>query len=155
MSRSTPTPAQARMRAIHPGVGLGQGVAVVALGGGLGAMARWGLSSALPSASGHLPWTTLLINVVGSGLLAALPLLPAARRRAWAGLLVGTGMLGGFTTMSTASVDTFTLLDEHHAALALVYCLGTVGAALTAVLLVDRLSTLADRAEAESAGWDE
>jgi fluoride exporter len=155
MSRSTPTPAQARIRALHPGVGLGQGVAVVALGGALGAVARWGLESAFPAATGHFPWTTLLINVVGSGMLAALPLLPAARRRAWVGLLVGTGMLGGFTTMSTASVDTFVLLDAHHVVLALAYCLGTVGAALTAVLLVDRLSTFGDRAEAENAGWDE
>src|SRR4051794_8005231 len=107
MSRNTPTAPGARVRAPHPGVGLGRGAAGGALGGAGGAVARWALESAFPAGSDQFPWTTLLINVVGSALLAALPLLPAARRHAWLGLLIGTGALGGFTTMSTASVDTF------------------------------------------------
>jgi CrcB protein len=136
---------------LHPGLG----ALAVSVGGALGAVARWALETAFPAATGHFPWTTLVINVVGSGLLAGLPLLPAARRRAWLGLLLGTGVLGGFTTMSTASVETFVLLDEHHVVLALIYCLGTLAAALAAVLVVDRLTTLADRDDAEREGWDE
>ena len=54
--------------------------------------------------------------------------------------------------MSTASVDTFVLLDGHHVLMALAYCLGTLAAALAAVLLVDRLTTLPDRDDAESGG---
>ncbi len=135
----------------HPGLG----ALAVSVGGALGAVARWALETAFPATTGHFPWTTLLINVVGSGLLAGLPLLPAARRRAWLGLLLGTGVLGGFTTMSTASVDTFVLLDGHHVLMALAYCLGTLATALAAVLIVDRLTTLPDRDDAERAGWDE
>jgi CrcB protein len=138
-------------RALHPGLG----ALAVSVGGALGAVARWALETAFPISTGHFPWATLLINVSGSALLAALPLLPTARRHAWVGLFVGAGLLGGFTTMSTASVDTFTLLDEHHVLLALGYCFGTVAAALAAVLVVDRLTTLADRSAAEEAGWDE
>jgi len=131
------------------------GSAVTALGGALGATIRWALESASPVAEGHFPWVTFAINVVGSALLAALPLLPAARRHAWVGLLLGTGVLGGFTTMSTASVETFALLAHDHLALAAAYCLGTLGVALAAVVAVDRLTTIADRARARAEGWDE
>ena len=144
-----------RARTLHPGVGLGQGVLLVAAGGALGAVARWALTTEFPASAGQFPWTTLLINVVGSALLAALPLLSAARHRSWVGLFVGTGVLGGFTTMSTASVDTFNLLDGHHVVTAVVYCLGTLAAAVAAVLVVDRLTTPSERAAAEDAGWDE
>lgn len=130
------------------------GCAAAAVGGAVGAVARWVLESASPAPDGHFPWTTFAINVVGSALLAALPLLPSARRHAWVGLLLGTGVLGGFTTMSTASVETFALLDQQHPALAVAYCLGTLGAALAAVSAVDHLTTFADRASARDAWWD-
>ncbi len=57
--------------------------------------------------------------------------------------------------MSAASVDTFNLLDGHHVVAALCYCLGTLAAALAAVLVVDRLTTPTERADADLAGWDE
>ena len=103
------------------------------LGGAVGALARWGLTEAFPVSAGHFPWVVLVINVTGSALLAAVPLVPAARRVPWVAVFLGTGILGGYTTMSAASVDTFTLLDEGHPALALAYSLGTLAAALLAV----------------------
>src|SRR3954452_7394333 len=121
------------------------GVLATAAGGAFGALARWELETAFPAADGRFPWTVFSINVVGATLLAALPLLPLARRRRWVGVFLGTGVLGGFTTMSTASTDTFTLLDGHHVVLALAYCLGTLAVALIAVSVVDRLSTPEDR----------
>ena len=141
-------------RSVHP-LHPGLGALAVSVGGALGALARWGLTSAFPVATGHFPWPMLLINVAGSGLLAALPLLPVARRHAWVGLLIGTGILGGFTTMSAASVETFTLLRGDETLLALLYCLGTLAAALAVVLVVERLTTPAERDKAEDAGWDE
>jgi CrcB protein len=153
MPRPMRTPA--RVRTLNPALGLRQGALVVAVGAALGAVVRWALETAFPAHAGQFPWTTLLINVVGSALLAGVPLLTAARHRSWVGLFVGTGILGGFTTMSTASVDTFMLLDHHHVVSALLYCLGTLAAAIAAVLAVDRWTTLADRAGAEEAGWDE
>ena len=140
---------------LHPGVAAGSAALLVGAGGALGAVARWATAAAFPVAVGQFPLTTLMINVVGSALLAALPMLPTARRHSWVGLFIGTGVLGGFTTMSAASVDTLTLLREGHVAVAVAYCLGTVLAALAAVLVVDRLTSEAARAAAEDAGWDE
>jgi fluoride exporter len=144
-----------RAHSLHPGLPPGAAALVVGVGGAIGAVARWALTEAFPAEAGRFPWTTLLINAGGAALLAALPLLPAARRHSWVGLLVGTGILGGFTTMSAASVDTLTLLRDQHIGVALTYWLGTLLAALAAVLAVDRLTSPADRHEAEDAGWDE
>ena len=105
--------------------------------------------------AGRFLWTTLLINVVGSGLLALLPLFPAVRRRQWLGLLLGTGFLGGFTTMSAASAETFALLERGDVGLGLAYSLGTLAAALAAVLLVDSLTTDKQRREFETGEGDE
>ncbi len=119
---------------------LGVGLIVTAVGGAAGAVARWSLTVAVPVGAGGFPWTILLINVAGSGLLAALPRSRVVARRPWLTLLLGTGVLGGFTTMSAASTDTFALLDAGHAGLAIGYCGGTVAAALLAVVCVQRLS---------------
>jgi CrcB protein len=113
------------------------------------------MTEAFPVGAGRFPWTIMTINVVGSGLLALLPLFPGIRNRHWLGLLLGTGVLGGFTTMSAASVETFDLLDRGHLGLGLAYCLGTLAAALVAVLLVDRLTTDEQRREFETAEGDE
>ncbi|MCW2818689.1 MAG: hypothetical protein JWR42_1476, partial [Marmoricola sp.] len=109
------------------------------VGGALGAVARWLLTGLAPTAPGHFPWTVLVVNVVGSALLAAVPLVPLARRTPWVAVFLGTGVLGGFTTMSTASTDTFGLLGSGHAGLAAAYALGTVAAALGAVAVVHRV----------------
>jgi CrcB protein len=116
---------------------------------------RWALTDAYPVPAGHFPWTTFLINVIGSGMLAALPAVAAVRNRRWLGLLLGTGVLGGFTTMSAASAETFDLLDRGHLGLGLAYCLGTLAAALAAVLLVDHLTTDEQRREFETGEGDE
>jgi fluoride exporter len=131
------------------------GVLATGAGGALGAVARWSLTESFPTHAGHFPWTVLLVNVVGSGLLALLSLLPVVARRAWLALFLGTGVLGGFTTMSVASTDTFVLLDRGETVLALAYCLGTLAAALAAVLLVERVAGPArqqDRAAGAGAG---
>jgi fluoride exporter len=131
------------------------GCAATSVGGAIGALVRWWLETALPADVGRFPWTTFTINVTGSALLAALPLLPVVRRRPWVGLLLGTGVLGGYTTMSTASTDTFTLLDGGHVAVGAAYCLGTLAAALGAVLLVSRVTPPAEQLAAMDEEWDE
>jgi CrcB protein len=134
---------------------LATGVLVTAVGGAVGAVTRWWLTVALPVSAGQVPRTVFLINVVGSGLLATLPLVPAIRNRPWLVLLLGTGVLGGFTTMSAASAETFELLDGGHVGTGLAYCLGTLSAALAAVLVVGRLSTPEEQAVVEAEEGDE
>lgn len=126
-----------------------QVIGAVAVGGALGACARYGLSLAFPDPAdgAGFPWTVFVINVVGCLLLAALPAVPAVRRRVLLPPLLGTGVLGGFTTLSTYAEQTRALLAAGNAGLAAAYVLGTLAACLLAVALADRLSTLASRTE--------
>ena len=134
---------------------LGVGVVVTAIGGAVGAVLRWGLTALAPVEPGGFPWVTFAINVVGSALLAALALVPAVRARPWLALLLGTGLLGGFTTMSAASTETFVLLDRGEAGLAAVYAVGSLLLAVAAVLLVDRMVSDEARARLERIEADE
>jgi CrcB protein len=119
--------------------------AVVALGGAIGACARYGLSTAFPDTGSSFPWTTFAINVVGSFLLALLPASAAVRRHTHLPPLLGTGVLGGFTTLSTYSGQIRALLAGGHTGTALLYLVGTVAACLVAVAVADRFSTLPER----------
>jgi len=111
----------------------------VAAGGAVGAVVRYAATQAVPDGSGF-PWTTFAINVTGSALLAALLLLPLARRSpAWAAAL-GPGVLGGYTTFSATSAQGRDLLASGRTGLALLYVLGTLLACLVAVTLVGRLA---------------
>ena len=133
---------------------LAPALAAAAGGGVLGSLARYGLTEWHGVGTGF-PWTVFAINVVGSALLAALPALAAVRRSPLLGVFLGTGVMGGFTTMSAASAETVTLFEHDRAATALCYVVGTLVAALVAVAVADRWSTAAARADAETAGVDE
>lgn len=88
-------------------------VALVAAGGALGAVGRVALAEAWPARPGGLPVVTLLENLAGAFVLAVL--LTVLGRRSVADptvrLLVGTGVLGSFTTYSTHSVEVVVLLE--------------------------------------------
>ena len=126
-------------------VPLRTGILLTAAGGAVGALARWALEESFPAHGTAFPWTTFAVNVIGSGLLALLGLLPAVRRRPALPVLLGTGVLGGFTTMSAASVDTVRLLDHGASITGTAYALGTLGAALLLVGAIARLDLLGER----------
>lgn len=131
-------------------------VALVAAsaGGVVGSLARWGLTDWFPVTDGF-PTTVFWVNVVGCALLATLPALATVRRTPWLGVFLGTGVLGGFTTMSAASEQTVVLLEREQTGTALAYAAGTLAAALAAVWLVSRWSTPAERALLERDEADE
>ncbi|WP_022876844.1 fluoride efflux transporter CrcB [Glutamicibacter mishrai] len=107
---------------------------VVALCGGLGAVLRYVLDSFISSRiSGIVPWGTFTINISGSLLLGFLTGLLAITDidSAWL-LAMGTGLLGGYTTFSTASFDTLRLLRAGRTLASLVYALGTLAASVLA-----------------------
>ncbi len=123
----------------RPSVTRGQGAVVcaVSLGGGAGAAARYGAGLLWPTPAGAFPWTTLLINVVGCALIGVL-LTVIAELAAPHRLLrpfLGTGVLGGFTTFSTYTVDVQRLIEGGHVATALAYLAGTLAGALATVLV--------------------
>jgi fluoride exporter len=115
-------------------------LAAVAVGGALGAVARWGLGEAIPDGSGF-PWTTFGINVAGSFVLALLPAFAAVRRSRTLALGLGPGVLGGFTTLSTYAEQSRSLLADGRGLLAASYVLGTLAVCLAAVAVAHRLSS--------------
>jgi CrcB protein len=92
---------------------------MVAVGGAMGSVARYGVSVAIARAAGHpAPYATAIVNVAGcaaAGLLLGaiasgrLPLTIDQRA------LVFSGVLGGFTTFSGVGVDTLALVQEGRA----------------------------------------
>lgn len=79
---------------------------LVALAGGLGAMARFSLDSWISSRwRAPLPMGTVVINVTGSFLLGLLTGWALRSSGSEVLAIVGTGFLGGYTTFSTASVE--------------------------------------------------
>jgi CrcB protein len=90
---------------------------LMALAGGLGAGTRYSLDAWMrPRVSPRLPWSTHLINISGSLLLGLV--VGAGADDTWHTVL-GTGFLGGYTTFSTASVETVHLaLDGRYRAAA-------------------------------------
>ncbi|NMO91789.1 fluoride efflux transporter CrcB [Actinomycetospora sp. TBRC 11914] len=121
--------------------GQGAAVAAVAVGGALGALARWGIGLAWPTPHGGFPTATLLINVVGCLLMGVLVVHVAEVREAHPLVrpFLGVGVLGGFTTFSTFAVDSQQLLLSHHLGTAFGYLaatvLGSVGAAALGLAL--------------------
>jgi fluoride exporter len=108
---------------------------VIALGGMLGAGARYGLELAVPHASADVPWATLIVNVSGCLLIGMLMVQVVEVGRAHRLLrpFVGVGVLGGYTTFSSVSVQVNSLLLAQRPVVALGYLFGTLAAALLAV----------------------
>jgi CrcB protein len=107
-------------------------LSVIALGGSLGALARYGLSVAFPAAPVGFPWATFGINVSGSLLIGALAVFVSRHNRPLLRPFAGVGVLGGFTTFSTYVVDIQRLVDGRAFATAGLYLAGTLAAAVLA-----------------------
>ena len=118
----------------------------VALGGAVGGTLRWWLGDLAPDGEGF-PWTTFVINVTGSLILALLPALAVVRRRRILVVGLGPGLLGGYTTFSTYAEQTRAMFAEGREGLAATYLVGTLAACLVAVALAGRLSSQAGRRE--------
>lgn len=109
-------------------------VLLVAVGGAVGSVARYLVSTAVQTRVGlGFPLGTFVVNIVGSfligtvfGLFEAGNLSPRGR------LLIGIGFLGGFTTFSTFSYESFVLLTGRSIAFFLTNTLGSVVSGLLA-----------------------
>ncbi|MBI1341109.1 fluoride efflux transporter CrcB [bacterium] len=97
------------------------GFLLVAAGGAIGAMLRYGASLLL--AGRQWPVATFLVNVTGALLLGALAGWTARAGEAgdsWR-LLLGVGVLGGFTTFSTFSFEVIEMFERRAYAVAFSY----------------------------------
>lgn len=105
-------------------------LAVIAIGGMLGATARFELAEALPTESGHFPWATFWANLSGSFLLGFLLILLLERfpPTRYIRPFLATGILGAYTTMSTYLVETAVLIKDGHGVTGLTYGVGSLAA---------------------------
>ena len=78
----------------------------VFLGGGLGSVARYIISLVI-NKNGDMPWHTLIANLVGCAIIGLLTGYLVKSSVSWLTLLAITGFCGGFTTLSTFSIETF------------------------------------------------
>ena len=109
----------------------------IAVGGVVGAEARYGLGVLLPHRADEWPWATLLTNVSGCLLIGVLMVVIVERIRPHPLVrpLLGVGVLGGYTTFSTYAVDTVTAVQSGRVVLAVLYAVATPLLALVAVAI--------------------
>jgi CrcB protein len=111
---------------------------IVFIGAGIGGALRHGANIGATRLFGFgFPYGTFIVNVVGSfamglfaGYFAYRPGISQHVR-----LFLTTGMLGGFTTFSTFSLDAALLIERHAWGMALGYAVGSVAAGLSALFL--------------------
>lgn len=108
----------------------------VGLGGALGALARFYTVVALRRVDAYFPWGTLLVNVLGSLLIGIVWGWCLARPDTpeWVRVGLMTGLLGGFTTMSSVSLESVLLFESHAWPVALGNVVANVGLGLLAAV---------------------
>jgi CrcB protein len=108
-------------------------VALLGLAGGLGAGARFVVDGLIRArVRTALPVGTILINVTGSLLLGIIAGATLRGAPSEIQAIAGTGFLGGYTTFSTASVETIRLIQASRPGTAALNALGTLAATLAA-----------------------
>jgi CrcB protein len=112
---------------------------LVAIGGALGSMARYGvgLGAARLFPASTWPWGTLTVNVVGGlamGLLVGWMGLRAGSGQETVRVFAAVGVLGGFTTFSAFSLETVLLVERREYGLAGAYVLLSVVLAVAALM---------------------
>jgi CrcB protein len=122
----------------------------VAVGAAIGGLARYWCSGAIAHAFGEtFPWGTLVVNVAGSTLIGFVfvvtgpdgrVLMETAHRQ-----FIMTGIFGGFTTFSSFSLQTLTLLQDGERLYALANIALSVGLCLLGVWLGAVLGALVNR----------
>ncbi len=124
---------------------------VVAVGGGLGAAARFMVDGEIRTRhNGGFPWGTFVVNVTGSFLIGLFAMLfftltdlgvPSSTARLLQLALV-VGLCGGYTTFSTSTVESVRLAQSGRMRLALANSLGTLMVTVTAAGLGMWLGTV-------------
>jgi CrcB protein len=114
-------------------------VFLIFLGSGLGGLSRyWTIKYAYLLFGREFPYGTLAVNIIGSFIMGVLTFLIQSTFNFLETQLRGfllAGLLGGYTTFSTFSIDTFGLLESGHYFLAATYILLSIGLCLISVWL--------------------
>ena len=108
----------------------------VAIGGALGSVARYALSSWIFDITSHkFPYATLIVNVAGSFVMGILFVVAVERAALPAEMrsLLMIGFIGAFTTFSAFSLDALGLWQNGHVQMSLIYMVTTVILCLVAI----------------------
>lgn len=108
----------------------------VAVGGALGALARYGLDRVIERRSVALfPWSTFTINATGCLLIGIViaALVDRHHTPLWLRLGLVMGFIGGYTTFSTYAQETLDLIEEGDPGVAALYAFGSLGVGVLAV----------------------
>jgi fluoride exporter len=119
---------------------------LIGIGGALGSMARHGLNHLIHqrNLSSTFPLGIFAINILGSVIIGTIAGVIASGRWSWsynARVFVLVGVLGGFTTFSSFSLDTLALFRDGHVGQAVWNVLGQVSLSLIGVWLGYRLGS--------------
>jgi CrcB protein len=104
----------------------------VVVGALIGTALRFGIDTMIPHTDDSFPWSTLLINLLGSFALGLLTARVWPTASATTRALLGPGLLGSFTTFSAVAVSVVSLTASDRVGLALVYLAVTVVGGLVA-----------------------
>lgn len=102
---------------------------LVGIGGGLGAVARYGFGALVGTLANGFPVATFLINIIGSiamGLLVGFLARTTPQFQEEIRLFVAVGLFGGFTTFSSFSLDAVVMIERGDYLLATIYIVGSV-----------------------------
>ena len=112
-------------------------VLCVAVGGAVGALARYGLSRVIHVPTDGFPRATFVINISGAFVLGLFLTVLRERRLSarYSRPLIAIGFLGAYTTFSTMAVETVTLIKDGHAGTGIAYLLLSVAVGLAVCAL--------------------
>jgi len=125
-----PAPAQVRGRLLPIAV------ALVAAGGAVGATARWLAGTLLEAEPATWPWSTLCVNIVGCVMIGVAARHIERGSRQWD--FIVTGVLGGFTTMSSFAIELNDFVDAGRSGMAFGYGTTTIVVGAGIITLVTR-----------------
>ena len=122
-------------------------IVAVLVGGLIGTGLRLGIDALIPHGQSGFPWSTLIINVVGSFALGVLVARVWPTAPEWLRYGLGTGLVGTFTTFSAVIASLLYMLSAPL--LGLAYLVASVAGGLGAALLGLRLGRRAEPITAE------
>lgn len=105
----------------------------VALGGAIGAAARYGVGVALVR-PGAFPIGVLAVNIIGSFLMGLIIVYLGQKMLSHLNPFLMTGILGGFTTFSAFSLEAYTLFERGEVGQAAIYVIASVVLSIAALI---------------------
>lgn len=112
-------------------------LSLVAMGGAIGASLRYlfGVAAMRLTGPSDFPLAVLTVNIIGSFIMGLFVVFAAHKGLTQFSPFVMTGLLGGFTTFSSFSLETVTLIERGQIGAAVIYMALSVGLSVLGLML--------------------